>query len=71
MIGPPVVAPILVIVGMFLMGLIEFNLGGAGMGGGRQKQVDREPQIGWHSLPAPRTGAAACAVGSWIGAPAL
>lgn len=36
-----VLGPILIVVGMFLMGLIEFNLGGGGMGGGLQKRVDR------------------------------
>jgi cytochrome c biogenesis protein CcdA len=36
-----VLGPILVIVGMFLMGLIEFNLSGSGMGEGLQARVDR------------------------------
>lgn len=36
-----VLGPILIVVGMFLMGLIEFNLGGGGMGDGLQKRVDR------------------------------
>ncbi len=36
-----VLGPILIVVGMFLMGLIEFNVGGGGMGGGLQKRVDR------------------------------
>ncbi|MDZ7620086.1 MAG: aromatic aminobenezylarsenical efflux permease ArsG family transporter [Patescibacteria group bacterium] len=35
-----VLGPILVVVGMFLMGLIEFDLGGGGMGAGLQKRVD-------------------------------
>ena len=32
--------PILIIVGMFLLGLIELNLGGGGMSAGLQKRVD-------------------------------
>ncbi|MHB0956228.1 MAG: aromatic aminobenezylarsenical efflux permease ArsG family transporter [Pirellulaceae bacterium] len=32
--------PILIIVGMFLLGLIELNVGGGGMGAGLQKRVD-------------------------------
>jgi cytochrome c-type biogenesis protein len=32
--------PILIVVGMFLLGLIEFNMGGAGMGEGLKKRVD-------------------------------
>ncbi len=32
--------PILIVVGMFLLGLIEMNLGGGGMGAGLQKRVD-------------------------------
>ena len=32
--------PILIVVGMFLMGLIEFDLGGAGMSEGLQKRVE-------------------------------
>ena len=35
-----VLGPILIIVGMFLLGLIEFNMGGGGMGQGLQKRVD-------------------------------
>ena len=34
------VGPILIIVGMFLLGLIELNMGGGGMGEGLQKRVD-------------------------------
>jgi cytochrome c-type biogenesis protein len=32
--------PILIVAGMFLLGLIEFNMGGAGMGEGLKKRVD-------------------------------
>jgi cytochrome c-type biogenesis protein len=32
--------PISIVVGMFLLGLIEFNMGGAGMGEGLKKRVD-------------------------------
>jgi len=32
--------PILILVGMFLLGLIQMNLGGGGMGAGLQKRVD-------------------------------
>ena len=32
--------PLLVVVGMFLLGLIELNMGGGGMGEGLQKRVD-------------------------------
>ena len=35
-----VLGPILIIVGMFLLGLIELNMGGKGMGEGLQKRVD-------------------------------
>ncbi len=35
-----VLGPILIVVGMFLMGLIELNLGGKGMSEGLQKRVD-------------------------------
>jgi cytochrome c-type biogenesis protein len=35
-----VLGPILIVVGMFLLGLIELNLGGKGMGEGLQKRVD-------------------------------
>lgn len=35
-----VLGPILVVVGMFLLGLIELNMGGQGMGEGLQKRVD-------------------------------
>jgi cytochrome c biogenesis protein CcdA len=35
-----ILGPILIIVGMFLLGLIELNLGGKGMGEGLQKRVD-------------------------------
>ena len=35
-----VLGPILILVGMFLMGLIELNLGGKGMSEGLQKRVD-------------------------------
>jgi cytochrome c biogenesis protein CcdA len=35
-----VLGPILIIVGMFLLGLIELNLGGGGMSAGLQKRVD-------------------------------
>ncbi len=35
-----VIGPILIIVGMFLVGLIEMDLGGGGMGEGLQKRVD-------------------------------
>ena len=35
-----VLGPILIIVGMFLLGLIELNIGGKGMGEGLQKRVD-------------------------------
>lgn len=36
-----VLGPILIVVGMFLMGLIEFEASGSGVGGGLQKRVDR------------------------------
>ena len=32
--------PLLIVVGMFLLGLIELNMGGGGMGEGLQKRVD-------------------------------
>jgi len=32
--------PLLIVVGMFLLGLIEMNMGGSGMGEGLQKRVD-------------------------------
>jgi cytochrome c-type biogenesis protein len=32
--------PLLIVVGMFLLGLIEFDMGGGGMGEGLQKRVD-------------------------------
>ncbi len=35
-----VLGPILIVVGMFLLGLIEFDVGGGGMGEGLQKRVD-------------------------------
>ncbi len=35
-----VIGPLLIIVGMFLIGLIELQLGGGGMGEGLQKRVD-------------------------------
>ncbi len=35
-----VIGPLLIVVGMFLMGLIELELGGGGMGQGLQKRVD-------------------------------
>lgn len=35
-----VLGPILIVVGMFLMGLIELNLGGKGMSEGLQKRID-------------------------------
>lgn len=35
-----ILGPILVLVGMFLLGLIELNLGGGGMSAGLQKRVD-------------------------------
>lgn len=35
-----VLGPILIVVGMFLLGLIELNMGGGGMGNGLQKRVD-------------------------------
>lgn len=35
-----VLGPILIVVGMFLLGLIELKMGGAGMGEGLQKRVD-------------------------------
>ena len=35
-----VLGPILIVVGMFLLGLIELNMGGKGMGEGLQKRVD-------------------------------
>ena len=35
-----VLGPILIVVGMFLLGLIELNMGGGGMGKGLQKRVD-------------------------------
>lgn len=36
-----VLGPILIVVGMFLMGLLEFNLSGSGMSEGLQSRVDR------------------------------
>jgi len=35
-----VLGPLLIVVGMFLLGLIELNMGGGGMGEGLQKRVD-------------------------------
>lgn len=35
-----VLGPVLIVVGMFLLGLIELNMGGGGMGEGLQKRVD-------------------------------
>jgi cytochrome c biogenesis protein CcdA len=35
-----VLGPLLIVVGMFLMGMIELNMGGGGMGEGIQKRVD-------------------------------
>jgi cytochrome c biogenesis protein CcdA len=35
-----VLGPLLILVGMFLLGLIELNMGGSGMGEGLQKRVD-------------------------------
>jgi hypothetical protein len=35
-----VLGPLVIVVGMFLLGLIELNMGGGGMGEGLQKRVD-------------------------------
>jgi cytochrome c-type biogenesis protein len=44
-----VLGPILIVVGLFLLGWLEFNLGGAGMGEGLKKRVDAMGV--WGALP--------------------
>ena len=44
-----VLGPILIVVGMFLLGLIEFSMGGGGLGAAMQQKVDRMGM--WGAVP--------------------